>query len=198
MTNIKGIERLEGRGITAKVVDEGNLYSTYQEFAEAIGYPDAAYELFGDRSKEQELRVRLLHKYHILAKGEHGSFRGENIYVIESEDGERFLIGEEGLEITYPEENNGQARLATLKQAEESLAELRRQAYAEGYEQGFKQATFDAKMEKAFDEVSGIVNGNNSRETGRGLLEKQRKETAQENRDRIVEQAKEVRNVNGN
>src|SRR5690625_2015470 len=109
----------------------------------------------------------------------------------------------------------GETSLETRKQAEEMLAELRRQAYAEGYEQG----KFDQRMEMAIDEVSEIVNGNIPRETGREFLEKQRKETsqesmwtdnvnpptmdelmtlgkevlsesAQEKRDRIVEQAK--------
>jgi len=63
-------------------------------------------------------------------------------------------------EVIDEEENNALESLATLKQTEESLAELRRQAYAEGYEQG--------KIDARIGEI---------------------RETAQEKRDRIIERA---------
>src|SRR5690625_5168654 len=78
----------------------------------------------------------------------------------------------------------GETSLETRKQAEELLAELRRQAYAEGYEQGFKQASFDAEMDEQFRKV-----GRAARDTMTKINESYR-ETAQQKRDRIVEQAK--------
>lgn len=172
MTKIKGIVRLEGRGITATVTDVGTLYTTYQTFADGVGYSDAAYELGSGNYKADEFDERVDEVFTVLAKGLHGSQPGVIIYVIESADGKRFLVGEDGLEIT--ENDHAPKSLATRKQAEELLAELRRQAYAEGYEQGFKQAKFDAEMEEQFRKVSEVVT----------------QETAQEKRDRIVEQAK--------
>src|SRR5690625_1039377 len=139
---IRGIERLEGRGITAKVTDTGKLYSTYTDFAEAVGYPDATHDLrVVGNSKVRELDARGDEVFTVLVKGFHGSQPGEIVYVIESADGKRFLVGADGLEII--ENDSAPKSLTTRKQAEELLAELRRQAYAEGYEQGFKQAKRD-------------------------------------------------------
>jgi|SRR5690625_3922047 len=53
----------------------------------------------------------------------------------------------------------------------EAIAELKRKAYGEGYEQG----KFDQRMETAFEKVGRLVN----------------EETPQEKRDRIVERAKD-------
>src|SRR5690625_5962636 len=51
----------------------------------------------------------------------------------------------------------GETSLETRKQAEEMLAELRRQAYAEGYEQGFKQASFDAEMGLLYEPTEDVI-----------------------------------------
>src|SRR5690625_364440 len=192
MTKIKGIERLEGRGITAKVTDSGGLYSTYAEFAIAAGYSDAAYGMGEGRFKVRELCERENEEFKVLAKGEHGSEEGEFICVIESNDGKRFLVGEGCLEITYPEKDSAPASLETRKQAEELLAELRRQAYAEGYEKGFKQAKRDAEMEEQFRKVGEWVDNTNPPTMGElmALGREVLTESPQEKRDRIVEQAK--------
>src|SRR5690625_2666261 len=135
---IRGIVRLEGRGITAKVTDVGTLYTTYQTFADGVGYSDAAYELGSGNYKADEFDERVDEVFTVLAKGLHGSQPGVIIYVIESADGNRFLVGADGLEII---ENNIAPKSLELRgQAEELLAELRRQAYAEGYEQAKKDA----------------------------------------------------------
>src|SRR5690625_4196936 len=170
MTEIEGIVRLEGRGITAKVVDEGNLYSTYQEFAEAIGYPDATHDLWVvGNSKVRELDARGDEVFTVLAKGFHGSQPDVIIYVIESADGKRFLVGADGLEII---ENDSAPKSLELRgQAEELLAELRRQAYAEGYEQAKRDA-----------ENSDVVKSTTM--PAHPFL------TAQQERDLIVERAK--------
>lgn len=152
MTKIKGIERLEGRGITAKVTDTGKLYSTYTDFAEAAGYPDAAHDLWiVGNSKVRELDARGDEVFTVLAKGFHGSQPDEIIYVIESADGKRFLVGADGLEII--ENDSAPKSLTTRKQAEDLLAELRRQAYAEGYE----QARRDAEKELLYKPTKGIA-----------------------------------------
>src|SRR5690625_1358810 len=191
---IRGIERLEGRGITAKVTDSGGLYSTYAEFAIATGYSDAAYGMGEGRFKVRELCERENEEFKVLAKGEHGSEEGEFICVIESNDGKRFLVGEGCLEITYPEKDSAPASLETRKQAEELLAELRRQAYAEGYEQGFKQASFDAEMGLLYEPTEDVIHlakvHSETPSDIRKRLQRTFRERKQKERDRIVEQAK--------
>ena len=172
---IEGIERLEGRGITAKVTDTGKLYSTYTDFAEAVGYPDATHDLWVvGNSKVRELDARGDEVFTVLAKGFHGSQPDVIIYVIESADGKRFLVGADGLEII---ENDGAPKSLELRgQAEELLAELRRQAYAEGYEQAKKDAEKDAEIDKVWEDITN---------SPKSLME-----SPQQKRDRIVEQAK--------
>src|SRR5690625_4308108 len=190
---IRGIERLEGRGITAKVTDTGKLYSTYTDFAEAVGYPDAKHGLrVVGNGEVRELDARGDEVFTVLVKGFHGSQRGEIVYVIESADGKRFLVGADGLEII--ENDSAPKSLATRKQAEELLAELRRQAYAEGYEQGFKQATFDAEMDLLHEPTDDVVHlaeahSETPMET-KERLKRTFRERKQKERDRIVEQAK--------
>src|SRR5690625_261322 len=193
MTKIKGIERLEGRGITAKVTDTGKQFTTYQDFADAVGYPDAVNDItyIGGQNKARELRDREGEIFEVLANGEHGNPRYGNIYVIESRDGKRFLIAANGLNITFPDASPTDS-LETRKDIEELIAEMRRQAYAEGYLQGFKQAAIDAEMEEQFRKVGEWTD--NVIAPSRGdLLALGREvlaETPQEKRDRSVEEAK--------
>lgn len=103
------IERLEGKGVTAKVVDAGERYSTYTAFARAAGYPKSVYNgIETDEIREEVVSV--------LAKGnhEHGY---DAIYVCQLEDGRQFLIGAKGLDLFA---------IPTLKSAtfEELLDEL--------------------------------------------------------------------------
>lgn len=80
------IERLEGRGITAEVIDSGEVYRSYISFAKAAGYPDA-----GNHSNHIGKRVT------ILAKGLHGSTRGV-LYVVD-DGNSKYVIGAPGLRI---------------------------------------------------------------------------------------------------
>src|SRR5690625_686910 len=80
----------------------------------------------------------------------------------------------------------GETSLETRKQAEELLAEIRRQAYAEGYEQGFKQAEFDARMKTEWEDNVNPPTMDELMALGRSVLS----ETTQQKRDLIVEQAK--------
>lgn len=72
------------------------------------------------------------------------------------------------------------------KHISEAVAELKRKAYAAGYEQG----KFDQRMEMAINEVSLLANGDLQSKKAREFLEEQRKKSQQEERDRIVERAK--------
>lgn len=124
MTRNFEIERLEGCGITAKVINTGALYTTFSDFARAAGYPEA----INPKCKDIEGQV-----VNVLAKGKHDC-HGCVIYVIENSYGNCYLIEDFGLTITEPEEvgkivvdeilvayERGYA-----KGKEEAMAELRR------------------------------------------------------------------------
>lgn len=121
------IEHLEGCGITAKVVNLGKLYSTYRDFADASGYPDAVGELWTQTEKEKSENARLLlgKTVKILAKGKHERYN-VIIYVVENDDGERFLFREEGLEISTVIDSLNEY-------SERVLKEVIQRAYAEGF-----------------------------------------------------------------
>lgn len=153
------IERLEGEGITARVVDDGKLFSTYIDFARAVGYKDVV--TVNGFEKPRALKARESEEFTVLAKGAHEYRHYGDVYVIESADGERFLMGEEGLKITYPHEG------LTIEQASKSIEEIMRKVRREGYAEGY----CDGK-----------------KRTRTNMLESC--EATQEKRDRIVEQAK--------
>ncbi len=166
------IERLEGRGITAKVINAVKVYSTYTAFAKASGYPDAVGKLWTVSEDEKQENARLLHgkTVNVLAKGKHGS-HGGTIYVVESEDGERFLFGKDGLEII----EKGDGGMKQIDEMITQVGEIIHKAYAKGYEAG--------KIDMAFEITQ---------EAGKKIAKELRriKETPQQARDRIVEQAK--------
>lgn len=187
MTKEIVIEDLRGRGMTAKVTDVLAQFSTYKDFAERAGYPDAVGGIRG-----RSLRARKHYTFKVLARGNHDydMYSGTTIYVIESEDDERFLVGDYGLEITESmtkltpkqlHEMDYDELIKAHKLAEENADELsralRRKAYANGYEQG----RFDQRMETAYEDVAKIV---------RGSADEYVEKTQQERRDEIVEQAK--------
>ena len=86
------IENLVGREVMAVVTDTGKVYTTYWDFAKAAGYSSAVSYYKSPEGLEGQT-VKL------LAKGKHGSMPDLTIYVIETSEGEQFLIGAEGLEI---------------------------------------------------------------------------------------------------
>lgn len=128
------IEHLEGCGITAKVVNLGKLYSTYRDFADASGYPDAVGGLGTQAEKEKTENARLLlgKTVKILAKGKHESYNAI-IYVVESDYGERFLFGEEGLEISRVAYFRNVVTDSLIEYSERVLKEVIQRAYAEGF-----------------------------------------------------------------
>ncbi len=172
MMKIEGLERLEGKGLKAKVKDTGGLFTTYHRFAKAIGYPDAC-----NSDASDKIRDNMDATYDVLAKGRHEYSRYGYVYVLESGEGERFLIRESSIVLINNEVNLRDMNYDELsKHVTEAIVELKLKAYEEGYEQG----KFDQRMETAFDKVVEITNN-----IGAKVVE-----TSQEKRDRIVEQAK--------
>lgn len=102
MSKIKGIERLEGRGIKAKVTDVGKLYSSYTDFAKKTGYSDAADEDVFGREKSAKSKLLLGKTVDVLARGRH-PIDIDVLYVIQDETGERFIFSGKGIELIYPE-----------------------------------------------------------------------------------------------
>lgn len=177
MEKIKGIKRLEGKGIKAKVIDTGRLFTTYKSFARAVGYEDAASEGFIREEKSEELDKLKTEIFDVLAKGKHEFRRYGTVYVIESNDGHRFLIQEDGIELIYPKATGlDEMDYVELHQhIGEAIGELKRRAYTAGYEQG----TSDRRTVDGFREEL--------KELGAQVTE----ETPQQARDRIVKLAKE-------
>ena len=121
MEKIHEIERLEGLGITAKVINTGKLYTTYRSFAYDAGYP-LAYRPKGVPIGGKTVKV--------LAKGKHEDY-DRIIYVIEDDTGAHYLIGEEGLRIEFPE-----------KVARPAVTEI-----LDAYERGYAKGKADALAE---------------------------------------------------
>jgi hypothetical protein len=130
MTNFN-IENLQGKGITAEVINGGAQYSSYGKFADAAGHPDAVEQgtsfLVSARSIEGDV-------VQVLAKGLHGN-RGQNpvIYVCMTKNGEKFLIGERGVKLMEPAQLDQFTTDALLK-------EIERRAFEAGFKEGEKKA----------------------------------------------------------
>lgn len=138
------IERLEGRGLTAVVTDTGKLYSTYEDFAKASGYPDATVSIWTDGGRDKsEAGLKLQGTtVRILAKGKHG-WEDCMLYVVESDEGERFLFGADGLKI---KEASGMYTIEAryekaVEEARKAVEELRLAALAKGYEDARRELT---------------------------------------------------------
>lgn len=96
-------EFFEGKNVKARLVNAGKIYSTYSEFADAIGFPTAVANRY--KGDEKSARARKLEGevVSVLAKGSHMQYKTENIYVIQAKSGETFLIGATGIEIIIEE-----------------------------------------------------------------------------------------------
>lgn len=117
MNNDKfAIEHLEGQGLNAIFVRPGNVYSSYGEFANACGYPDAYAQGFTPENRKKVARIEKLvnRKVKILARGRHGTEPKTVLYVVEAPTGERFIVNEKGLE-------NIEEDIKSLKEIVESL-----------------------------------------------------------------------------
>lgn len=114
------IEKISG---TAKVIDSGQTYNLYGEFARAAGYPEAT---------KDKRRTQLYNgePVELLAKGDHESGYSDKLYVVADRDGLKAVIGVEGLAFTDIEDPPPQTSIAELQaqidvlQAE--VAELKR------------------------------------------------------------------------
>ncbi|MGC4375747.1 hypothetical protein WD019_02230 [Fictibacillus sp. Mic-4] len=161
------IENLVDRGMSAIVTNDGLVYKTYMKFAGAAGYPDAVYH--GEELRNGEY-VRIL----AIGDHEHASFG--KIYVVETTDGVRFLIGTKGVELVHIKANFDKMPYDELiAHIEEAVQALRRRAYKEGYEQG----KFDARIESEETVTAEIC-----------TTSEERLWSPQKDRDRIIEKAK--------
>jgi len=176
LRNKFGIERLEGRGITAKVVNVGKQYSTYNKFAVASGYSDAAVEAWTEeeRKKSENGRKLIEKTVDVLAKGKH-EHSNDVIYVVQDSEGERFLFEGKGLEIKTPPQ---MPAIEALTAAHSAIDELRRKAYAEGFDAG---RAFVAESEQ--DVARRVL-------ADAGPMIEFGRKRAQEIRDKAIEQAK--------
>lgn len=107
------IVNLVGSGMTAEVVDAGSTYLDYADFADEAGFPNAS--LPGRRGTAKRLGGKTVS---LLAKGNHGTF-DRTLYIIQTDVGEQFIIGERGLADIVDN------RLTTVT-LDELLAEIKR------------------------------------------------------------------------
>lgn len=80
----------------ARVVDNGNVFNTYVRFARRHGYPDA---VKADRRDLEDGEIVTL-----LTSGPHEWPSYGTLWIVEAADGERYIIGEAGLEMLKAEE----------------------------------------------------------------------------------------------
>lgn len=177
------IERLEGRGLTAVVKNTGSQYTTYDTFAKASGYPDAVAHTFDNSEWKKSRNGELLDGkiVDILAKGKHGDSDAV-LYIVQSDDGERFLFGEKGLEIN---ENKTEV-IGMVKSLKEIVSSLRACDYT--CEAGPLENNVDFQL---LSQIAGADVHAQTFHTGEavfpiGLLAK----SPQQQRDYIIEQAK--------
>src|SRR5690625_1093116 len=154
MTKKHVIEDLRGSGMTARVTDTGKLFSTYKDFARDAGYPDAAAISWAGDEKVRGLDDRIGEEFDVLARGEHvnRTFNGIIVYVIESEDGERFLVGEDGLDIKEPEHVSDLTEMDRHELTElikKATDELLARSFVDGFETGVDHADWIELMEKS-------------------------------------------------
>lgn len=81
-------------GIKAEITDWMKSYSTYKDFANAAGHPDAVLEGIFDRHEDIGIT-----EVTVLAFGMHGTFHRQVFVVQNDVSGDKYLIGREGLRI---------------------------------------------------------------------------------------------------
>lgn len=145
------IEKIRG---TATVTDGGRVYDIYVTFAKAAGYLE---------SVNHGKRLTAGDKVVIKAFGNHEYESFGKIYVVESSDGVKHLIGEKGLtdiRLDKPSQIPEQTYVEIAEPFGKQFRDAIREAYARGYADGKR------------------------------IGEMMREESTQEKRDRIVKQAK--------
>ena len=157
------IEKISG---TATVIDGNRVYDIYVTFAKAAGYLEAVNH--GKRLTDGDKVV-------IKAFGNHEYESFGKIYVVESGEGVKYLVGEKGLtdiQLDEPTQIPEQTYAEIAEPFGKQFRDAIREAYARGYADGNKREKLDVKMD------------------GKRIGEMMREETPQEKRDRIVKQAK--------
>lgn len=165
--NEMNIENIVDQQLTAIVTDRGAVFTTYIRFAKESGYPEAIHP-----NKLRENNVVKL-----LAKGKH---ERENriLYVVETEDGTKQIIGENGLRILATKQ-------LTDYSYEELLDAIKAKAQAE-----VRKLTIDGKeIANAITSYGGAAKSTGV--TSAELLARVNSHrTPQQQRDEIIEQAK--------
>src|SRR5690625_3529309 len=153
MSKKQEIEDLKGRGMTARVTDTGQLFSTYSDFARDAGYPDAAEIGLDGSKKARGLADRVDDEFVVISRGKHGGgYGGMLVYVIESEDSERFLVGEDGLDIKEPEHVSDLTEMDRHELTElikKATDELLARSFVDGFETGVDHVDWFEMMEKS-------------------------------------------------
>src|SRR5690625_253740 len=173
MSKKQEIEDLKGRGMTARVTDTGQLFSTYSDFARDAGYPDAAEIGLDGSKKARGLDDRVDDEFVVISRGKHGGcYGGMLVYVIESEDSERFLVGEDGLDIKEPEHVSDLTEMDRHELTElikKATDELLARSFVDGFETGVDHADWiemmgespqeqrDSIIKRAKDDIKKLI-----------------------------------------
>ena len=134
------IEKISG---TATVIDGSRVYDIYVTFAKAAGYLEAVNH--GKRLTEGDKVV-------IKAFGNHEYETFGKIYVVESSDGVKHLIGEKGLtdiRLDKPSQIPEQTYAEIAEPFGKQFRDAIREAYARGYADGLKKAKAISVLEGA-------------------------------------------------
>jgi hypothetical protein len=125
MTNRFNIENLEGKRLKAKVTNGGKQFSTYVQFAEVSGHPEAAATFKCDVVSAASL---VGEEVYVLARGDHEMSGYPKLYVCQTRNGDKFLIGEDGIELIH-------TKLSEIK-TDDLYKEIERRAFEAGYDEG--------------------------------------------------------------
>ncbi|WP_068616536.1 hypothetical protein [Paenibacillus tuaregi] len=83
-------------GRKAEVINRGRVYTTYKRFAEKHGYPDAAVNSDSTDSRKAMKNGDIVT---LLTRGTHENPSWGTLWIVETAEGERFIINEGGLRI---------------------------------------------------------------------------------------------------
>jgi hypothetical protein len=116
------IENLEGKGITAEVLEGGCQYSTYELFAKAAGHSEAVRQYNALLVSADNLEGQTVD---VIARGSH-HHTGRTVYVCKTSKGQKFLIGGDGV------------RLVEIKLSNFTTDQLYKEIERRAFEAGFK------------------------------------------------------------
>ena len=92
------MRKIDGR--KAEIINKGQTYTTYRSFANKHGYPDAA---MADDSTDKRKALKDGDVVTLLTSGPHEYDSGGMLWIVETANDERYIIGEKGLRILSEE-----------------------------------------------------------------------------------------------